>query len=74
MKEKILKEYYRIKNKNGPKKWTECCEQDWSNKHRSHTISVIEWIAEEIKSLDRKPTMLLTKERTHHPKSDVDRI
>ena len=32
------------------------------------------WTAEDIKNLDRKTRKLLTKERMHHPKSDVDQM
>ena len=35
---------------------------------------MINWTAEEIRNLDRKTKKPLTKKRTHHPKSDVDRM
>ena len=38
----------------------------------THSFDIINWTAEDIKYLDRKTRNLLTKERMHHPKSDVD--
>ena len=40
----------------------------------TYSFNVINWTAEDIKILDRKTKKLLTKERMHHPKSDVDRM
>ena len=38
------------------------------------SFNTINWTPEDIKNLDRKTRKLLTKERIHHPKSDVDRM
>ena len=40
----------------------------------AYSFNIIEWKLEEIRKLDRKTRKLLTLERMHHPKSDVDRL
>ena len=40
----------------------------------TYSFNIINWTAEDIKDLDRKTRNLLTEERMHHPKSDVDRM
>ena len=40
----------------------------------TYSFNIINWTAEDIKNLDRKTRKLLTKERRHHRKSDVDRM
>ena len=78
MKEKIRKEYYRrirmvLKS-----------ELNAINKIEAintvaipvvtYSFNIVNWTAEDIKNLDRKTRKFLTKERMHHPKSDVDRM
>jgi len=78
MKEKIRKEYYRrirlvIKS-----------ELNSANKMKAinslatpvvtYSYNIINWNMSEIKRLDSKTRKLLTMERMHHPKADVDRI
>ena len=40
----------------------------------TYSFNIINWTAQDIKNLDRKTRKLLTKERMHHPKSDVDQM
>jgi len=78
MKEKIRKEYYRrvrlaIKS-----------ELNATNKIEAintlavpvvtYSFNIINWQLKEVKKLDTKTRKLLTSERMHHPKADVERI
>ena len=78
MKEKIRKEYYRrvrmiLKT-----------ELNASNKYQAlnslavpivtYSFNIINWKQNELQKIDRKTRKMLTKERMHHPKADVDRI
>jgi len=40
----------------------------------TYSFNIINWTLEDIRNLDRKTRKLLTKERMHHPKSDIDRM
>ena len=40
----------------------------------TYCFNIINWTAQDIKSLDRKTRKLLTKGQMHHPRSDVDRM
>ena len=40
----------------------------------TYSFNIINWTAQDIKNLDRKTRKLLTKDRMHHPKSDIDRM
>ena len=78
MKEKIRKEYYRrvrlaIKS-----------ELNAANKIEAintlavpvvtYSFNIINWQMKEIKKMDTKTRKLMTTERMHHPKSDVERV
>ena len=78
MKEKIRKEYYRrvrmiLKT-----------ELNASNKYQAlnslavpiitYSFNIINWKQNEMQKIDRKTRKMLTKERMHHPKSDVERL
>lgn len=78
MKEKIRKEYYKRVRK--------IFQSELNAKNKisavnslavpvvSYGFNVINWTIQEIKSLDVKTRKLLTMNRMHHPKSDVDRL
>ena len=78
MKEKIRKEYYRRI------RMVLKIELNAMNKIEgintlaipvvSYSFIIINWTLDDIRKLDRKMRKLLTKERMHHPKSDVDRM
>ena len=40
----------------------------------TYSFTIINWTAQDIKNLDRKTRKVITKERMHHAKSDVDRM
>ncbi|KAF7224300.1 putative LOC107388682-like protein [Nothobranchius furzeri] len=78
MKEKVKKEYYRrvrlvIKS-----------ELNAANKIKAinilavltvtYSFNIINWQLKEVKKLDTKTRKLLTSERMHHPKADVERM
>ena len=39
-----------------------------------YSFTIINWTLEEIKQIDRKTRKLLTCNRAHHPKADIERI
>ena len=76
MKEKIRKEYYRrirtvLKSELNAINKIEAINTV-ATAVITYSFNVLNWTAEDIKNLDRKTRKLLTKERMHHPKSDVD--
>ena len=78
MKEKVRKEYYRrirmvLKSELNAINKIEAINTV-ATRVVTYSFNIINWTAEDIKNLDRKTRKLLTKERMHHPKSDVDRI
>ncbi|XP_074608050.1 uncharacterized protein LOC141860765 [Acropora palmata] len=40
----------------------------------TYSFNIVDWKMEEIRKLDRKTRKLLTMERMHHPRADVDRM
>ena len=40
----------------------------------SYSLNIINWTVDDLKRIDRKTRKFLTMYRTHHPKSDVDRL
>ena len=38
------------------------------------SFNIVDWKMEEIRKLDRKTRKILTMERMHHPRADVDRM
>ena len=78
MKEKIRKEYYRrirmvLKSELHAMNKIEAINTV-AIPVVTYSFNIINWILEDIRSLDRKTRKLLTKERMHHPKPDVDRM
>ena len=78
MKEKIRKEYFRrirmvLKSELNAINKIEAINTV-ATPVVTYSCNIINWTAEDIKNLDRKTRKLLTKERMHHPKSDVDRM
>ncbi|XP_067017791.1 uncharacterized protein [Acropora muricata] len=78
MKEKVRKVYYRrirmvLKSELNAINKIEAINTV-ATRVVTYSFNIINWTAEDIKNLDRKTRKLLTKERMHHPKSDVDRI
>jgi len=78
MKDRIRKEYYRrlrLINKS---------ELNASNRIDAintlavpvviYSYNIIDWTQQEIQNLDRKTRKILSAEKMHHPKADVDRI
>ena len=78
MKEKIRKEYYRrirlVLNSelNSANKMTAI--NTLAVPVVTYSFNIINWTIEDINRLDRKTRKLLTINRMHHPKADVDRI
>ena len=77
MKEKIQKEYYRrirmvLKSELNAMNKIEAINTV-AIPVVTYSFNIINWTLEDIRSLDRKTRKLLTKERMHHPKSDIDR-
>lgn len=78
MKSKIIKEY--------KKRLRLICQSELkgSNKFRAintlavpvltYSFNVVNWKLSEIKNIDRKTRKILTMNRIHHPKSDVERL
>ena len=78
MKEKIRKEYYRrirmvLKSELNAMNKIEAINTV-AIPVVTYSFNIINWTLEDIRNLDRKTRKLLTKERMHHPKSDVDRM
>ena len=40
----------------------------------TYSFNIINWKQNELQKMDRKTRKILTKERMHHPKADVDRM
>ena len=78
MKERIRKEFYRRVRK--------VLQSDLNSKNKmtafntlaipvvTYSFNIIDWSRQEIKRMDIKVRKLLTINRMHHPKADVDRI
>jgi len=77
MKEKIRKEYYRrirmvLKSELNAMNKIEAINTV-AIPVVTYSFNIINWTLEDIRNLDRKTRKLLTKERMHHAKSDIDR-
>ena len=78
MKEKIRKEYYRRV------RLVLTSELNAVNRIRTintlavpvvtYSFNIINWTTEDLKKSDRKTRKLLTMEKMHHPKEDIDRL
>ena len=78
MKEKIQQEYYRrirmvLKSELNAMNKIEAINTV-AIPVVTYSFNVINWTVEDIKNLDRKRRKLLTKERMHNPKADVERM
>ena len=78
MKEKIRKEYYRRVRLVLKSELNACNRINAINALAvpvvSYSFNIINWNMQELKNIDRKTRKLLTMERIHHPKADVDRL
>ena len=78
MKEKIKKEYYRrirmiTKSELNAINRTEAINT-LATPVVTYSFNIVDWKMEEIRKLDRKTRKLLTMERMHHPRADLDRM
>ena len=78
MKERIRKEYYRrirlvLKSELNALNRIEAINT-LAIPVVTYSFNIINWQMSEIQRMDRKTRKLLTMERMHHPKSDVDRL
>ena len=78
MKEKIRKEYYRRIRLVLKSELNATNKIDAINTLAvpvvTYSYNIINWKMEELKCLDRKTRKLLTMNKMHHPKADVDRL
>lgn len=78
MKEKIRKEYYRRIRMITKSELNAINRMEAINALATpvvtYSFNIVDWKMEEIRKLDRKTRKLLTMERMHHPRADVDRM
>ena len=76
MKEKIRKEYYRRIRMVTKSELNAINRVEAINTLAmpvvAYIFKIVDWKLEEIRRLERKATKLLTLQRMHHPKADVD--
>ena len=77
MKEKIKKEYYRRIRTITKSELNAIKRMETINTLATllvtFSFNIVDWKMEEIRKLDRKTRKILTMERMHHPRADVDR-
>ena len=78
MKEKIREEYYRRIRMITKSELNAINRMEAINTLATpvvtYSFNIVDWKMEEIRKLDRKTRKLLTMERMHHPRADVDRM
>ena len=78
MKEKIKKEYYRRIRMITKSELNAINRMEAINTLATpvvtYSFNIVNWKMEEIRKLGRKTRKLLTMERMHHPRADVDRM
>ena len=78
MKEKIKKEYYRRIRMITKSELNAINRMEAINPLATpvvtYSFNIVDWKIKEIRKLDRKTRKLLTMERMHHPRADVDRM
>ena len=78
MKEKIKKEYYRRIRTITKSELNAIKRMETINTLATLVVTfsfnIVDWKMEEIRKLDRKTRKILTMERMHYPRADVDRM
>jgi hypothetical protein len=78
MKNDIRKEYFRRARKVLESKLnarnTVKALNTWAVAIFRYTAGILDWNVEDLKAIDRKTRKLLTMNRMHHPKADIDRL
>ena len=78
MKEKIRKEYYRRIRLITKSELNAANRIDAMNTLAvpvvTYSFNIIDWTEQELQNVDRKTRKILSAERMHHPKADVDRM